>query len=308
MRTIVAAALLVTFMFAEATLLARQVFRSGVQTVFVDVVVTDGRTPLSGLSAASFTITDNEVPQQVEAASDAPIPLDISLVVDTSHRGVLYGTGANAGDSADLQRSVRQMAATLGNSERLRVLAFADDVVERRPLSPTDATTKDSISVAPTERLTNRYAITQALLTALAAPVPAERRHLVVLFALGSGKPTVSPVPHLSAAARRADALLFVVLPPPHREEITKRPFPFYPSEELIRQAVTQAAELTGGKAYLTSDIVGAFRDVLKEFRASYILRYTLQGVPSAGWHDIVVKVPSCPTCTIRARRGYMGR
>ena len=76
----------------------------------------------------------------------------------------------------------------------------------------------------------------------------------------------------------------------------------------LIRNTLTRAAEATGGKAYLTGDIVGAFRDALKAFRSGYVLRYTLDGVPSAGWHDIVVKVPRCPTCTIQARRGYVGQ
>lgn len=70
----------------------------------------------------------------------------------------------------------------------------------------------------------------------------------------------------------------------------------------------TQAAEVTGGRAFLTGDVVGAFRDVLKDFRSSYVLRYTLHGVPSPSWHAVAVKVPSCPTCSIRARRGYMGQ
>jgi VWFA-related protein len=286
----------------------RQVFRGGVQTVFVDASVAKDRTPVVDLRASDFVLADNGAPQQVEAVEDAAIPLDISLVVDTTRRGGLYGTGMNAADGADLQRSVRQMVTALGAGDRLRLLGFAENVVERRPMSPVDVSSIESISVAATETLTNRYAITQAVLTALTASVTPDRRHLVVLFALGSGRPTVQPVPYLVSAARRADVLLYAVLPPMHREQVTQRPFPFFPGEVVIREAVTQAAEATGGKAFLTSDIAGAFRDILKEFRSSYVLRYTLKGVPSAGWHDIVVKVPSCPTCTIQARRGYMGR
>jgi hypothetical protein len=69
-----------------------------------------------------------------------------------------------------------------------------------------------------------------------------------------------------------------------------------------------RAAEATGGKAVLTGDVSGTFRDVLKDFRQRYVLRYSVQGVPTRGWHDIVVTVPSCPGCTIHARRGYMGQ
>jgi VWFA-related protein len=286
----------------------RQVFRSGAQIVFVDVVVTKGRTPVVDLRASEFVLADNGAPQQVEAVADAAIPLDISLVVETTPGSRLYGPGANATNATDVQRSVRQMVTALRPGDRLRLLGFEDRVVERRPMSPVDASTAESISIASTETFTNRNAITQALLTALTVPVAPDRRHLVVLFALGSGKPTVAPAPYLVSAARRADVLLYAVVPPMHKAEITNRPFPYYPSEIVVREAVTQAAEVTGGQVYLTGDIVGAFRDILKQFRSSYVLRYTLAGVPSAGWHDIVVKVPSCATCTIRARRGYMGR
>ena len=305
MKSPVIGALLV--MVLGSTPAALQVFRSGVQSVVVDVVVARGKTPLAGLEVRDFALTDNGALQRIEIVTNATIPLDVSLVVDTTHRGVLYGTGANASNTADVQQSVRQMAAALGQDDRLRVLGFADNVVERRALAAL-GNNIDSISVEPTRTLSNRYAITQAVLTALAAPVPPDRRHLVVLFALGSGRPTVTPAPHLVAAAKRADALLNVVLPPMHKEAITNRFFPFYPGEMVIRDAVTRAAEASGGKSYLTGDITGAFRDILTQFRSSYVLRYTLEGVPSAGWHDIVVKVPSCPTCTIRARRGYMGR
>lgn len=285
----------------------QQVFRSGVQTVFADVSVMKGHAPVVDLQARDFLLADNGARQQIESVAPTAIPLDVSLVVDATHTGVLYGTGANAANAAEVQRSVAEIARTLRIDDRLRVITFAAEVVESRTMSPV-APTAEPVSLAFTEAFTNRYAITQALLTALTAPVAADRRHVVVLFALGSGKATVTPLDHLVPVAERVDAILYAVLPPPHHEQVTNRPFPFYPSEMLIRDAVTQAAEATGGKAMPTSDIVGAFRDVLKEFRSRYVLRYTLEGVPPAGWHDIVVKVPMCPSCTVRGRRGYMGQ
>jgi len=284
----------------------QQVFRSGVQTVFVDVSVMKGHTPVTELRAEDFSLSDNGAPQRVEAVAATGIPLDVSLVVDATHSGQLSGTGLNAANWTDVQRSVRQIAATLRTDDRLQLITFAADVVETRPMSPVG--TPESIAVAMMGPFSDRYAITPALLKALTAPVASDRRHLVVVFALGSGKPTVAPMEHLVPVARRADALLYAVLTPTHHSEVTNQVFPFSPSEMVIREAVTAAAEATGGKAYFTGDIAGAFRDVLKEFRSSYMLRYTLEGVPAAGWHDIVVKVRSCPTCTIRARRGYMGR
>jgi hypothetical protein len=56
-------------------------------------------------------------------------------------------------------------------------------------------------------------------------------------------------------------------------------------------------------------DAVGAFRRLFEDFRQSYVLRYTLAGVPSPGWHDITVRVVSknSQRYTVRARRGYYG-
>lgn len=135
-----------------------------------------------------------------------------------------------------------------------------------------------------------------------------DRRHLVVVFSASRDVNDAPPGDHLVRVATRADALLFAVFNPPQYTIDKREPMPLFPSAARIRHTVTKAAEATGGKAYLTNDIIGAFRDIMKELRTSYVLRYTLEGLPSAGWHDIVVTVPRCPTCAIRARRGYMGK
>lgn len=163
-----------------------------------------------------------------------------------------------------------------------------------------------SVANSTTWSLENRPRITQALLTALSRPVEANRRHLVLVFSAARGELDAPPGDQLVQVAARTDALLYVVLNPPDYDRMHV-PSPFCPTETSIRDIVTRAAEVTGGKAVLTGDIVGAFRDVLKEFRQSYVLRYSLKGVPTRGWHDLAVTVPNCPQCIIRARRGYMG-
>lgn len=288
----------------------QQVFRNGVQVVFVDVSVLRGRTPFLGLRTPDFQLTDNGVAQPIELMTDAAIPLDITLVINATHVGAYYGVGGKTpGASYDAQHDVRQIAGELRPDDRLGVITFASDVAETRPMAPIGPHPElISLTNPMTDALNLRYRITEAVLTALSTPVAPDRRHLVIVFALGEGAPAVSPLEHLVPAAQRADVLLYAVLSPSHHEIRTNHPFAFYPSENVIHNAVTQAAEATGGKAYLTGDIVGAFRDVLKDFRSSYVLRYTLQGVPAGGWHDIVVKVPTCPTCAVRARRGYISR
>ena len=295
---------------ASFALSGQQTFRGGVQVVLVDASVLRGSTPVTGLRADDFVVTDRGARQRVEAIDPAAMPLDLSLVVDVTWftSGIFGAAGGPAGTDT-LRRNARQIAELLRPDDRLGVITYAGEVVETRSMSALGTDPVDVSLANPTSsQLTNRARLGQALLTALTAPVPTDRRHFVVMFA-GARDVLDTPEPeYLIRVASRADALLYVVLNPARQAIDTHQPFRFWPSEEHIRKTLTRAAEATGGKAYLTGDIVGAFRDTLKAFRSGYVLRYTLTGVPPAGWHDIVVKIPSCPTCTIRARRGYMGQ
>ena len=60
-------------------------FRTGVEVVRVNVLVTDGNRPVAGLTAADFELRDSRVVQQVESATFADIPVSMSLVLDVSH-------------------------------------------------------------------------------------------------------------------------------------------------------------------------------------------------------------------------------
>jgi hypothetical protein len=46
---------------------------------------------------------------------------------------------------------------------------------------------------------------------------------------------------------------------------------------------------------------------VFDDFRQSYTLRYSPEGVPTSGWHAIDVRVPAKPAAIIHARKGYYG-
>jgi hypothetical protein len=76
-------------------------------------------------------------------------------------------------------------------------------------------------------------------------------------------------------------------------------------------EALARAAERTGGEVhgqsrfFRASSIARAFRTIFSDFRQSYVLRYSPEGVPARGWHPIVVRVPAAGNATIRARQGY---
>ena len=73
---------------------------------------------------------------------------------------------------------------------------------------------------------------------------------------------------------------------------------------------VEQSAIRTGGDRHRSrfgDPAVRTFAQILDEFRQSYVLRYSAQGVKSSGWHTVAVQVPAQPALTIKARSGYFG-
>ena len=75
-----------TLALFECAANARQnpAFRAKVESVRVDVLVTDNGQPILGLGPADFELLDNGVPQQVELVSFDQVPLNVILALDMS--------------------------------------------------------------------------------------------------------------------------------------------------------------------------------------------------------------------------------
>ena len=97
-------------------------FAVDVESVYVDVFVTDGNRPVVGLTEADFEVRDNGVRQRAELVSVESLPLAVSLVLDTS--------GSVAGEKlVQLHAGARALVAGTGGAgdtvERAIVAAFA---------------------------------------------------------------------------------------------------------------------------------------------------------------------------------------
>jgi hypothetical protein len=84
------------------------------------------------------------------------------------------------------------------------------------------------------------------------------------------------------------------------------------PTHRLLPDGVTikDGAESTGGGWHQAvwlgePTLTGTFRNAFENFRSSYVVRYTPQGVTRNGWHTIDVSVPAFRSYRVNARRGY---
>jgi hypothetical protein len=267
------------------------VFRATADAIQVPVSVREGNRAIGGLTATDFSVTDNEVPQQVQALTIESVPLDVTLVVDTSE--------STQGVADRLTKDVQQVARLLRSEDTFRVVTVDTYV----------GTAKGSDAIP---RQNGMSAVHDALIAALVKPVPPSRRHLIVAIIDLLDTISYSSADKVREVAARSDALLEIVTVRPPKGYVAPYSFarPRYNDEDTL--ILTEAAERTGGSlrgrgVFGDSEPVSAFKRALEEFRQSYVLRYSPRDVEPQGWHELAVTVPKLPNATVRARKGYYG-
>ncbi len=268
----------------------QEVFRAATDLVSVNVSVRNGRTPVTGLNAPDFELTDNGVRQEISTVSMEEIPIDLTLLLDTS---------PSTADAINKFKSGAQEIATLlRGQDRVRLITFATEVTEIFPFRkggepmPVDAVT-----------LQGGTSLHDALVLALARGATQGRRHLVVAFTDGHDTTSVADGETLAYVAARADSVLHLVLSGAYGTDFTLPP--------AVR-SLRQAAEESGGEMHPPgrfNDALGAFKRVVDDFRQSYVLRYTLKGLKREGWHTLKVLLtkPNARGYTVSSRKGYFG-
>lgn len=277
-------------------------FRAGTNVVTVDVSVRKGNIPVAGLTATDFAVTDNGVPQTVTSVGIERLPVNVSLLLDTS------GSVSNIIDS--LKSQMRDAAALLDSSDRLRLLVFAADASQVFPMQPPGA----DLPLDDVKANGLGTSLYDSLAAALFRQREPNRGELVVAFSDGIDTTSAMSVKKLEQVASRSEAVLHAfVVRSPDLLKLCSDTRDVIGMPRLCDQSdLKRVAETTGGRMYETlagNHIPQGLSRALDEFRTSYTLRYTLTGVPRPGWHDIKVKVTHAAArgATIRARRGYFG-
>jgi VWFA-related protein len=313
MRSLLAllAALFTAAGAAAFTAQQRPVFRTSIDLVTIDVAVRSGQVPVGGLTAEDFEVLDNGVRQRVEIADRAALPIDMTMVLDVSgSMWTLIGP---------MTAYAHRILALLSPHDRLRLLTVGHSVEQRFGFTEPSARL-DLGELAPF----GSTALYDGVAAALMRTRQPDRRHLVVVVSDGYDTNSTLGLADLERLAQRTDGVLYVVLP----EDPGTGPFPppltanarnywaapAYRGTPLARPnglAFANLARLTGGtyeRVYATQGgLAPVVKNLLDQFRYSYVLRYTATGVEREGWHDLVVRLPKHPGVEIRARGGYWG-
>ena len=301
-RRLTVAAAVAALVPAMAALSAQQpVFRATTAMVSVSVSVKRGNTVVANLEAPDFVLTDDGVPQTVEAVSIESVPLDVTLFLDTS--------GSTSGKLDEMQHDVQTILQLLRAGDRFRLLTIGDAV------SPTVPWVEAGAKVPLTiEAVGGISLIHDALMFGLVHRPETGRRHLIVGMTDRRDCGSVVPAALLLDVAGRSDAVMHLVDYEGGGGDAHYRVRGCSPQQGPGGEDIlTQAAERTGGQQhgqsrfFRASSIARTFKSILDDFRQSYLLRYSPSGVKGPGWHSIAVTVPGAKNATIRSRQGYYG-
>lgn len=276
-------------------------FKSGAAAVRVDALVTDGRRPIQGLTAASFDLRDNGVRQTITDVHHETLPLNVICALDVS-------SSVEGEPLEDLKPGYVALIDALSGEDRAALVTFANRIDLHTALTGDRARLRSAVEKLETGGTTSLF---DAVFSALALRETDEGRTLMLLFSDGRDTSSWLTARKLVDAARRSDVVVYPVT------IRTVTPFKFHgpgralpherePSERLVGAL----ADDTGGRVFFATDEAGleaTFLSVLQEFRQRYVLGYTPTGVAERGWHTIEVKLRG-RSGEVRARRGYFAK
>ncbi len=256
-------------------------FRSRVEAVRVDALVTLGGRPVVGLSPAEFEVWDNGVRQRIDQASFDEIALNLVIALDASSS--VEGTRA-----LRLRTATRGALNGLKPNERAALITFGEAIVMpddlTRDLSRIRRAVDEPFPPGQTSLADASYA---ALLLAESQP----GRSLVIVFSDGVDVSSYIDPAAVIEAAKRSDAVLYGVA----LKSVSRPPF------------LRDLAEASGGDLFeikSSAQLDDAFAKVLEQFRSRYLFSYTPTGVERRGWHRLDVRVKR-GGAAVRARPGY---
>jgi Ca-activated chloride channel family protein len=261
-------------------------FRSGVTQVevFATVIGSDGRA-VRGLTAADFTVLEDDTPQAITTFIADDFPASVALAIDRSFsmKGAPLTTARTAG---------RAFLATLKADDRAMLLSITGDVEVLAPFS-TDKTAALTALAALDPWSTT--ALHDAIVKSLDLLEPETGRRALVILSDGVDRYSSASATDVLDRARRSDVLMYPVAIGRNRPAL-----------------FAELATISGGRSFHLTDparLQATLRTIAEDLRAQYLLGYVppTTSTEDGGWRGIKVGVDK-PGVTVRARSGYIAR
>ena len=260
---------------------AQTTFRSRVESVRLDALVTAGGQPVPGLSAGDFEVRDNGQLQKVTLLGAGSLPLDVILALDMS-------SSLTAERLQALRSASTALLAALEDRDRAALITFSHRLRRGQALTSDFTLVRRALERAEPSGATS---LIDAMYAAIAMAEPGDRRTLLIVFSDGIDTTSWLQPAAVIRAAQRSETVVYAV----STADTSQTP-----------PLLQQVSKATGGTLLEadSSSLARAFTQALNEFRQRYVLSYTLPQTPSPGWHRIDVRVKR-RGAKVKARAGY---
>lgn len=260
-------------------------FAAAVESVYVDVFVTESGRPLLGLTEADFEVRDSGVRRRAELVSVETFPMAVCLVLDTS--------ASVAGEKlGELQAGARALVAGLRPGDEAALLTF-DEAVRRRVALTADrnALERGIRGIRPG----GATALFDALYAG-AVLASGRGRSLLVVFTDGEDNLSWLDAAQVRRVLLESNVLVHAVgVVPPEKQTFYPDGLSVRPPEEAHHvRTLRQLAEATGGRFWSASApdrLAGAFLAILEAMKTRYVLRFEPAGARREGLHELAVKL-----------------
>lgn len=280
------------------------VFRSGVDLVPLNVVVTDFEHKLvTGLGQSDFVVKEDGVLQDISYFARSNVPLDLALLIDTS---------ASMSTQMDAVRAAaRGFVRAVRDIDRVMVV---DIKKSSRTLHPLNADVQGALAaIESTEAnggtgLYNGLYITlKELVAAGRAAGDQVRRQAIVVLSDGHDTSSMLSFDDVMEIARSTGIATYTINLQPPATGAPRRPTSRVLSD--AEYSLKELARETGARAFFPQDVgelAGVYGDIATELSSQYALAYvSTNGSRDGAYRRISVEIPGHPGYRARTRAGY---
>jgi Ca-activated chloride channel family protein len=278
------------------------VFRTGVDLVALNVVVTDGQQKfVTGLSADNFAVFEDGVQQELSFFAARNLPLDLALLLDTS--------ASMTDKMQSMQEAAVGFAATLREGDRVSIVDIKDSVKVLHALDDDPGVAGMAIRRTVARGGTALY---NGLYMAIKDMVKQRRQHGDVrrqaIAVLSDGEDTASLLGFedvMDVAKEAGIAIYTITLTSPHLRSARSGSRYFSQSQFAMKSL----AQETGARAFFPAaiaELAGVYGTIAEELASQYALGYTSKNPKRDGaFRRVVVRVEDHPGARTRTRTGY---
>jgi Ca-activated chloride channel family protein len=284
---------------AAAILGAEQVhFKSGVDLVRIEALVTDAGRPVRGLTRSDFEVRDNGQLQDIDVVLGEDQPLEVMLLLDVS--GSLQGIAIQS-----LKRAALDAVDALRSGDHVRLVTFSHRILASEARAGDAGGVKDAIDRLEADGSTSLY---DALFAALTTAAGTPRRLVALLFSDGRDNRSWLSAQAVIQVAKESEAVVYAVAfkPPWRSQEVAASAAAPDPDRPLL----TSLTESTGGRLVWEEEsrrLPALFVRLLEEMRSRYLLTYYPRNAGGPGWHTLTVRLKRHRGSVV-ARPGYYVR